>query len=222
MATAIVGLDLSLTSAGVAVLETMPPYILEPGQCAPALLTNVGAAGKKTDGWTQRNRRVRTQTREVTKLLAGFDIMLAVLESPVYGPNTPGSTSGPGDAYDRAGLWHGVLAWLDFRNIPMAFITPGNGHSFVTGKGRLLLPDGQPDRKKQTVIWETRKWWPHNQHPPQVKPWPPVLNGDQGDALGLAVMGAMHEGFELPFRPERRHYHNVATCTWPTPGKRPL
>lgn len=220
---AIVGLDLSLTSAGIAVLETAPPYVREQGDCCPALLTNVGEAGKKTDSWVQRNRRIRTQTRAIARVLEPYTIMLAVLEAPVYGPHTPGSTSGSGDAYDRAGLWHGIIGWLDYRGVPMAFIPPANGHQFVTGRARPTLPDGRPDRKKITIVWETHKWWPHGPRTEAGMPRiPEVSNGDQADALGLAVMGTMHEGFKPPFRPAARHINNVATSVWPTPGRRPL
>lgn len=218
---AVCGLDLSLVSTGVAVLETAPPYVREYGECVPALLRSVGEAGKKTDSYVQRNRRIRTQTRAITALLADFQIMLAVIESPVYS-QPGGSAKLYGNPVDTGTLFHSIIAWLDVRNVPIAFIPPTTGHQFVTGKGLLRLPNGEPDRKKQTVIDETRKWWPAGRRDVTGQPpIPRVHNGDEGDALGLAVMGALHEGLTLPFRPGARHYNAIAKCVWPTPGRRP-
>lgn len=187
---AIVGLDLSLTSAGIAVL--LPT---SGGTVHPVLLRCVGEVGKKTDSYAQRSRRVRAQCRAVLELLTDpTPIALAVVEGPVYGQKTLPSY------FDRAGLFHGVYGALDARGIPVAVIPPNTGHTFVTGRAKPL------DDKKSDIVEEARRWWPAG---------PRVHNSDEADALGLALMGAMQLGHTPPFKARARHYNAIYSATWP-------
>lgn len=192
----IVGLDLSLTSAGVAVLSTVisTRYAEKGHQLEPVLLRCYGEDGSENATYQQRSRRVRRQIGGLRTVLKGFDIALAVIEGPIYAGKILPSY------FDRAGLFHGVYGFLDAWNIPIAVIPNNTGHQFVTGRGRPV------DKAKTDVVEETRKWWPGG---------PRVHNSDEGDALGLALMGAMHLGFKPPFRPGARHYHAIACAEWP-------
>jgi Holliday junction resolvasome RuvABC endonuclease subunit len=193
MTTRIVGLDLSLTSTGVVVLESVDG-IAWPAQA----FRSIGEAGSRTDTYVQRSRRIRTQCRAIMEQIdfAQCDdhVGLAVIEGPLYGVKTMPSY------FDRAGLFHGVFAALDARGIPVAVIPPTTGHQFVTGKGHA---------EKKHILAEVKRWWPATY----------VANDDVADAAGLALMGAMHSGWRPPFRPAARHYHAIATAQWPAGGR---
>lgn len=189
----IVGLDLSLTSTGIAALATYPSAAVRaPGDIAPILLRSVGEDGKKADSYQVRSRRVRRQCAAIMRILDGYllDTALVVIEGPIYaGKMLP-------SYFDRAILFGGVFGALDARGIPIAVVPSTTGHQFVTGKGHA---------QKADIVAEVRKWWP------VVR----VNNDDEADALGYAVMGAMHLGLALPFRPWTRHHNAVHTVTWP-------
>jgi Holliday junction resolvasome RuvABC endonuclease subunit len=192
----IVGLDLSLTSTGIAVLSNLPPAVKMCGDVAPAVLRSVGEDGKRADSYRTRSRRVRRQCTAIMRILDGYldgYVTLAVIEGPVYAGKVLPSY------FDRAGLFHGIYGALDARGIPIAVVSPTTGHQFVTGKGHA---------DKSDIVVEASKWWP------EVF----VHNDDEADALGYAAMGAMHAGLKLPFRPRARHYNAVATVDWPKVG----
>lgn len=198
MVSYIVGLDLSLTSAGIAVLSTDTPARGSAG-CYPTLLRCVGEAGKKDDDYRTRSRRIRRQTRAVVDTVnraTGFDgvqrpdISLAVIEGPIYGMQMLGAY------FDRAALFHGVYGALDARNIPIAVIPPTTGHQFTTGVAHA---------DKKLIVAEVAKWWP------DVR----IANDDIADALGYALMGAMHSGLRPPFRAGARHHNAIASASWP-------
>lgn len=203
---AVVGLDLSLTSTGVAVLSA------QGAELYPLLLRCVGEDGKRTDTYQQRSRRVRAQCRAIDLCIgtavpeylrpgaAGHHVALAVVEGPIYAGKLLPSY------FDRAGLFHGVFGSLDARGVPIAVIPSTTGHQFVTGRGHPV------DDRKSDIIAEVAKWWPQG---------PRIHNGDQADALGLALMGAMQLGHKPPFRPRARHYNALATATWPVGPQTP-
>lgn len=192
----IVGLDLSLVRTGIAVLSTLPPAVKVCGDVAPVLLRSVGEDGTRADSYQVRSRRVRRQCTAVMGILGklGDDIVLAVVEGPIYGMKVLPSY------FDRAGLWHGVYGALDAARIPVAVVSPTTSHQFMTGRAHA---------EKAALVEETSTWWPQPRGPLRVD------NHDEADALGLAVMGAMHLRMTLPFRPRRRHHNAVHAVEWP-------
>lgn len=210
--TTVVGLDLSLTAAGVAVLTDDPtriPYKLPPtnatpwqqqsGVMWPIALRAWGIDGHQTDGYLERNRRIRAVARGVMDIVkaagpidhAGTEAMLPVTKTFYsYG--------------DRWALWHSVFGSLDVLDIPCAVVVNTTAHQFTTGKGRV-------SEDKREVIEATSSWWPN------------IEIGDHniGDAVGIAAMVGMHCGMKLPFRPGARHYNAIHTVEWPGHPRRP-
>ena len=113
----IAGLDLSLNSAGIAILVD--------GE--PKMITHVGHKGHNGDDWQHRSRRVRSQVRAVMGVVWTRQHDLAVIEGPSYGS--------PGDQFDRAALWHGVYGALEAKGIPIAVIAPNSLKLWWTGDG---------------------------------------------------------------------------------------
>src|SRR5689334_15548923 len=178
----VVGLDLSLTSAGIVVVGEID------GVAAPILMRCIGEAGKKTDTYAQRSRRIRTQCRAIVECLAAVERnencapALAVIEGPLYGVKTLPSY------FDRAGLFHGVFGALDARRVPIAVVPPTTGHQFSTGVAHA---------DKKLIVANVSRWWPGVR----------IANDDIADAAALALMGAMHLGVRTPFRPGARHHN---------------
>jgi Holliday junction resolvasome RuvABC endonuclease subunit len=189
--TTIAGIDLSLVSAGVAVVTDAT------GAACPTVLTSCGRTGREGETYKQRSRRVRKQVFDLMKLLdpAG-KLDMAVIEGPIYGGTFTGSY------FDRAGLFHGVYGALDSRNVPIAVIPPTTGHIFTTGKGSLPK---DPRAFKPLILESVQKLLPDRT----------IANDDQADALGLAWMGAMSLGIKMPFRAQRWQYEAVHTAVWP-------
>lgn len=191
--TVIAGLDLSLVSAGVAVVTERDST----GAACPIILTSCGRKGREGETYKQRSRRIRKQVFDVLALLepAGH-LDLAVIEGPIYGGTMLPSY------FDRAGLFHGLYGALDARNVPVAVIPPTTGHIFTTGKGSLPK---DPKQFKPLILASVQK----------LLPDAIIANDDQADALGLAWMGAMSLGIPMPFRAQRWQYEAVHTAVWP-------
>jgi Holliday junction resolvasome RuvABC endonuclease subunit len=191
----VLGLDTSLTRAGVAALDLGP----ETGNTAALiLLTDVGHGGSDADGYPQRRTRIRAQVhsliRIITDLQTSHRIELAVIEGPLYGMKTLPSY------FDRAILWGAICDWLDHQHIPIAVVPPATREKFITGVG------SKGDKKR--VLAEMRALW--SPDAPRRIP-----NHDVADALGLATAGAIHLGWRMPFRLRRCHVENVALIAWP-------
>lgn len=205
----VVGLDPSLTSAGIAILHN--------GR--PALLRSVGHDSRNGSSYAHRSDRIVSQSRAVMAVLVdacagrntldaarnphvtsvgnrfspmSFPIDLAVIEGPAY-------AHANAYTHDCAGLWWGLYSGLRARKIPIAVIAPTTRAKWATGTGRA---------GKATVLAAVRTTW---------APWVKLIaNDDIGDALVLAEIGARHLGEELHFPPRRRHVEALAGITWPS------
>lgn len=181
----VVGLDLSLTNAGIAVLD----------QGIPKLLASVGHPGKNGASWAHRNRRIVSQLRAVTDPIIGTNRRaglwpdLAVIEGPSYGSEF-------GDQFDRAALWWATYSALAAKRVPVGVVAPGTLKKWATGKGTA---------KKADVLLAVRRDWPDSH----------VANHDIADALTLAAMGAHHHGDPLPFPTKERHTTGLEAVQWP-------
>lgn len=202
--TTVVGLDLSLVRAGIAAIDTRRHG--HDSIAWPWYLRSCGRDGHKGEDWRKRSRRVRKQTADVLALLEPIGRPdLVVLEGPIYAGTIKPSY------FDRAALFHGVLGRLDARDIPFAVVSPTTGHLFTTGKGSL---PNDPDRLKVLILESVQAMVP-DVH---------IANHDIADALGLAFMGGMSLGLQMPFRPHRWQYEAVYTPAWPhgAPIQRPV
>lgn len=194
------GLDLSLTSAGVAILVDGTPKVIK----------SVGHKGRDGDGWQHRSRRVRSQCRAVLKVLDDALLPmatvhhwerepdLAVIEGPSYG-------SQYGDQFDRAALWHGVYGALEARHVPIAVIAPSTLKLWFTGNGGTAKGlDRQAEKRRMldTARLIFRE---------------PVTDDDQADALALTLAGAHHLGDPMPpkFQPNQRQVDALLKIDWP-------
>lgn len=133
----VVGIDPSLTSAGVAILTN--------GQ--PTHLSHHGYPGHNSDTYRTRSRRVRHQVRQVTKWAHhnGTPDLIIIEEHP-YAIRISASE------FDRAGLWHGIYGQFDAHNIPVAVIANNTTKKWITGKGNATKND----------VWHTvSTWWPN-------------------------------------------------------------
>lgn len=116
----VIGLDLSLTSTGIALIEN-------------GRLTDVGnvkSKGRKTDTYADHLKRIDMIVDDVVLFWYRENLPdLAVLESPSYGSRF-------GSAHERAGLWWATYAALSVAGIPIATVAPPTRAKYITGDGR--------------------------------------------------------------------------------------
>lgn len=203
---AVLGIDPSQTAAGIAIIAGGPRNINW-----PVLIRDVGEDGHRTDPWTRRARRIQAQSRRIMREVIddaasrfNLDYALAVVEGPAYANRLPSQ-------FDRAGVFWGIIAALDARNIPIAVIPPTSRAMFATGHGHA---------DKKLVLLETKAVWRDVTDDSFGRTIAnTITNDNHADALNLATMGVMHLKWTLPFKggPRRRHVENVAKCEWPQP-----
>lgn len=183
----ILGLDISLTSTGVAVITTGPfgtSVATHTIETAPPKR----AKGDKTPA-TVPERRERLRT--ISDLGLSFTPVcpdIAVLEAPSYG-------SVGGSTWDRAGAWWLVVDRLHSCGIPVAIVPPKTRALWATGSGA--------SSKSPIAVHLSRMW-------PDVDPG---ISDDEWDALALATMGGQHLG-AIPVE-LARHREQVAKIAWP-------
>ncbi|MEU2013078.1 hypothetical protein [Nocardia sp. NPDC019302] len=112
----VVGLDLSLTSTGIAIA---------PPRTRPACGT-IGSAGKKGDSWATRYRRLGDLAGRI--IVAVPEGALVVMEAPSYGSVT-------GSQHDRSGLWWMVFDLLAGTTRTVLPVEPTVRAKYATGKG---------------------------------------------------------------------------------------
>lgn len=110
----IVGLDLSLTSTGLAVIIDGTAHVLRQST-APA-----------GDDVGRRHERLVHIAGNVREWCTGAD--LVVLEGPSYGSAT-------GHQHDRSGLWWLVVHRILNAELPLAVVPPTSRARYATGKG---------------------------------------------------------------------------------------
>jgi crossover junction endodeoxyribonuclease RuvC len=113
---AVVGLDLSLASTGVAVCHAG----------GPAFVDTIATKGRRGDSLTERRERARTIKERIRTFFAHG--ALVVIEGPAHA--APG-----GSTWDRAGLWWAVVDMaLDYG--PVAVVAPATRAKWAAGSGR--------------------------------------------------------------------------------------
>lgn len=124
MARFAVGLDLSLTSSGVAAID------LDTGEVSTAL---VKTKGKKTDRLPTHAQRCADITHNITALVDQVSPEAIALETAYF------STKEDSSAHRRAGMWWSVVLSLIGR-YPIIEVSPTGLKKFATGKGNATKP----------------------------------------------------------------------------------
>lgn len=114
----VIGLDLSLTSTGVAIARG--------GRIVETLA--IKSSGKKTDGLPEMERRLYDIINRIRGQVDRHDPTFAVIEAPSFGSKF-GSTD------ERAGLRWGVIHMLATRSIAIAQVSPKSRAKYGTGNG---------------------------------------------------------------------------------------
>lgn len=186
------GLDLSMTSAGIAKLRDGRPVLLE----------SVGHKGSGATSWVNRINRIVSQSRAITRVL-GRDCDLVAVEAPLTfagGPNN-------GDAFDRYAVFIGVCSQLMSWKTPFVVINNQTRVKWVTGKAFSPKSPLTQAEKKRAVLDAVRATW---------APWAAhIRNDDVADALAMAEIAARGLGEELPFPIERRQVAALEGMAWP-------
>lgn len=118
---AVVGIDLSLTSTGIAFVETDGDV---------RWTKTITTTGHRDDTWEQRSRRIGRILDEVccTFIEWGIRGSLVALEAPSYGSTT-------GSVWDRAGAWWHVYTELTASGQTVLPVAPTVRAKYATGKG---------------------------------------------------------------------------------------
>lgn len=115
----IAGIDLSLTSTGVAVIRS-------PERVETATVTSKPpAAGTETV--RTRFERMEKITAEILDLVDDADVV--GIESPAYGMRNAGKI------HDRSGLWWWIVGKIEARGVPVVEVSPPSRMMYATGKG---------------------------------------------------------------------------------------
>lgn len=162
------GLDLSLTSTGVAAVQD--------GQYMAWF--NAKTKGKKGDGPGDYLTRIQDITQRTFVFIDSLPEIpvIAVVEGPSHGSKF-------GNPHERAGLWWDIFAGLVLREIPVATVAPKSRQKYITGSG------GNGVGKDVVLAHAIERY---------VNDRTPVIpNDDVADGLGMADMGARRYGFPV-------------------------
>jgi Holliday junction resolvasome RuvABC endonuclease subunit len=191
MSSFVVGIDPSLTRAGVCALRSSNPT-------HPAVLRDTGYSLPETATWDDRIVRVEKQTIAIGRILdqlrAQGTIEQVLIEAPIFPKHVKPSY------FDRAALWSGIYSAIKARKLPRAVVAPTTLKKWATGAGRA---------DKELVQAEVAKWWPNVE----------IANDDIADATVLAAMAGVHLGWTMPFETRRRHVEGMVTVNWPQPDE---
>lgn len=134
--TTVCGLDLSLTSTGIALVMGDPPIKVHAETFA------VGTTGRLKDDVATRAARLSHLARDIVDSADGVD--LVVVEGPSIG-------SMHGSQHDRSGLWWLVVSRLWLRDVPVAVVPPTTLKKWATGRG---------NADKSAVSVAVSRMWP--------------------------------------------------------------
>lgn len=186
----VVGLDLSLTSTGLAVANG--------GRITTWL--NIKSKGRKGATLHETLQRVAGIVGDVDNFITYRDglIDLAVIEAPSFG-------SSFGSSHERAHLWWSVVDVLDEWQIPVATVAPATRAKYITGSGRA---------DKKTVLAHATHAYCND------GPFRSIPNDDVADAAGLAAMGARWLGEPVePFELPAPNLAAMGSVRWPSPER---
>lgn len=172
----VVGIDLSLTSTGLAFINP-DNHRIE--------IATIGSKGKRADSLHSREVRITTLANNIVDWACALvDPELAVIEAPSFG-------SSGGSAFDRAGLWWQIVRGLRAAEVPVVQVAP-------TTRAKYLSGDGRADKK--VVMAHAIETYTD-----LLMAGKRITKDDEADAIGLAAMGARWlgwpvEAYELPVK----------------------
>lgn len=162
-----VGLDLSLTAAGVASFEAFDD--------GPAIGTaqTFGRKGKKGEPLFTRVSRIQQLHDQIIKRAFSFERLpdIVFIESPAQGQTT-------GSHHDRSWLWGKVVDTLLDESIPVVEVTPQKAKKYATGKGNAGKPAVMAAMIRRHLDIE-------------------IEDDNQSDALALAAMASRFRGYPV-------------------------
>lgn len=183
------GLDLSLTGSGVALLAlasspSATRGVVETVESAPERKRKKGDPPP-----TLLERRARLRgCLDRLRVLAGRPT-LAVLEQPAY-------AAAGGSTHDRAGLWWQIVEGLLAAEVPVVEVTPQQVKIYATGTAK---------SDKDAVLAAVVRRYPTIE----------VTNNNEADALVLAAMGARWLGCPVEASLPQTHLRAMDTVRWP-------
>lgn len=121
--TVVIGLDLSLTSTGIAGVRSPG----SPGTIS-AMVTCVKSKGSVAATLDDRARRLDALAAEITGQVVDVHPDLVLVEGPSYGSQT-------GSQHDRSGLWWIVVMGLRELGYQVVEVPPSCRMKYATGKG---------------------------------------------------------------------------------------
>jgi crossover junction endodeoxyribonuclease RuvC len=117
MSVRVVGIDLSLTSTGVAVADG-----------SDVRVHRITSRGSKSATIAETWRRIDGITEQVLCVFDDRPPSLVVIESPSYGSHT-------GSQHERGGLWWTVVGQIVAWRCPIATVSPQCRAKYATGRG---------------------------------------------------------------------------------------
>ncbi len=155
----VAGIDLSLTSTGLARIDT-DDFVVTTG------LVTSKAPGKKLDQHLPTRFDRQSQiAADIIDFVSGADFV--VIESLFVSKQA-------GSVIDRAGLWWRIVGALLMRGVAVAEVTATQAKVFLTGAG---------GADKGTMVRCAGRLWP------TWEPSTPKSSEDEADALALASVG---------------------------------
>lgn len=188
----VVGVDLSLTSTGIARLGVAPD-----GQSI-SHTTTVGRDGEQSETLRQRWLRIDSLVTEVRGEIGTWPD-LVLIEAPAFAAKY-------GHPHDRSGAWWLLVDHLTDAGITVVEVPPSVVKMWATGRGNAAKP---------AVTQRVIERWGHLFDIPTGKG-----RGDVCDAISLATLGAAYLGHHLADLPTE-HTRALASVRWPanlTPG----
>lgn len=167
--TTVVGLDPSLTAAGIAILGS-PGTTDTPN--VPKLVT-VGVSGSESASLAERSTRIGDQFERIVRSMPPNVRLVVIEQLPFTAPKFAAKYQ------ERCALYYRVTEFLARRKIPVVEVGATTLKKYATGDGRA---------DKREVVNAMRDLWPHAK----------VRNDNEADALALATMGAMRLGWHEP------------------------
>lgn len=136
--TTVIGLDLSLTSSGIA-------RITWNGDNPDGVVTDihrVQSAGSKTDTWRMRAKRLRDLVDAIA--IHVLPASLVVLEGPSFNSKSPSS-------HDRSWFWGKVYDAIERYPVPILVVPPASAKKWATNNG---------NADKDDMVLAAARMWP--------------------------------------------------------------
>ncbi|AXQ62294.1 RuvC-like Holliday junction resolvase [Gordonia phage TillyBobJoe] len=191
--TTVIGLDLSLTSTGIATLTYDPTN----GDHTVQLQTITSSPTGKT--LADREARLTRLRQTIVGACRGAD--LVCVEGPSFGSNNSGT-------WDRGGLWWLVVTGLARLDVPFVEVPPATVKKFACDKGN--------GGKADVAAGITRLWpneYPHGDDQMDALTLASI-------ALVLSVPRVTADTVGMPFRVLERHRQAIAKVVLPESPRR--